>query len=591
MPRKTTKRKAKEPTAYELGEAINAILEIPELAEALSGADLDLYLEDRGWSGGARGDASLMDDPTRRSRLVKMSRLMWQKDPLAKQAVRLWTDYAFGGEGMTITTKEQELAQSAKQTPMALSQPAAPADPSQGPPAAGPVNKDKPNPFSKEAAAVPPPVDDSPEPSGKSVKQGDVDGLMSSVKNSKIFSSRGQQRMSRKLLVDGDIFFAVFNPGGGDKTAVRTIDPLQMEAICDPDDDETVVCWMRTTANDKVLLYQDWAMTDDQLAEYDTLKSAAGKKVSVDDLEEDVVVYHLPFDEMKLWGNGLLFAGVNWTFQHRKFMEARVAIVQALSKYAWKGTVKGGQSTIDAVQARLQSTLTTTGAASIEKNPKPAAGSTWLQNSGIDLQPTSRTTGAGDSKGDGDQLKLMFCAATGIFLHYFGDPSTGNLATATAMELPMLKQFAGYQKLWKDAWKDVVGICLGFKPDEDKPDFDVNLPAIIEKDLNRLAQAMTSVAAIFPEIKVPEVLRTLLFAMGIDDVDQVMETIAAKRDQMDANVMAGLNPDGSEKPVPVIGVDPKTGKPAPPSAPPTAAAMKESNDRLAAAMIALTEKL
>jgi hypothetical protein len=42
--------------------------------------------------------------------------------------------------------------------------------------------------------------------------------------------------------------------------------------------------------------------------------------------------------------------------------------------------------------------------------------------------------------------RLMVSAATGIPIHWLGDPSTGNLATATAMELAQLKDFTGWQQ-------------------------------------------------------------------------------------------------------------------------------------------------
>jgi hypothetical protein len=167
-------------------------------------------------------------------------------------------------------------------------------------------------------------------------------------------------------------------------------------------------------------------------------------------------------------------------------MEARVAITQALSKYAYKLSVKGGQRTVDAVKDKLQSTYAKNAANSVERNPQTAPGGTWVQNDALDLAAVPKATGAGDSEKDGNQLKLMVCAGTGIMLHYFGDPSTGNLATATAMELPMLKMFDSYQESWKDAWCDIFSIVLDEDPD-DAADINemvtVELPPILADDL------------------------------------------------------------------------------------------------------------
>jgi hypothetical protein len=212
-------------------------------------------------------------------------------------------------------------------------------------------------------------------------------------------------------------------------------------------------------------------------------------------------------------------------------MEARVAITQALSKFAHKITMKGGQALLDQMKNRLKSSHVDTGGTTLEKNPQPAPGSTWLQNAGLDLQPTSRATGAGDAKQDADGLKLMVCAATNIMLHYFGDPSTGNLATATAMELPMLKSFTGYQRLWTDAIRDIFTIVLDEQADAEQKTIDIDLPPILKDDLRNLGQAVAAIAAIWPEIAVDDVLQAMVVALGINNVEEVMDSIRAQRKQ------------------------------------------------------------
>jgi hypothetical protein len=252
-------------------------------------------------------------------------------------------------------------------------------------------------------------------------------------------------------------------------------------------------------------------------------------------------MYHLAFDAIERRGNGLLTCCSDWSREHRRFMAARVAIIQSLSKFAWAGQVKGGQNQVNALRAELESTFAQSGlSGGTEHQPAHAPGSTFVSNEGVKMTPMPRATGAGDGKTDADQLKLMVSAGTGIFLHYFGDPSTGNLATATAMELPMLKQFASYQQFWKDAWRDIFAIVLEEDPTKPPVPITISMPSIIEDDLAPLAQFLTAVTQVFPEAAVPALLKQCLESANIADLDDVMDEIAANKDVMDAQAKTDM---------------------------------------------------
>jgi len=69
------------------------------LQEATQSVEQELDIEDQGWIRlGATGGQII--SPNERINNVKNSRLYYTKDPLARQAIRLWTDYTFG-TGMT----------------------------------------------------------------------------------------------------------------------------------------------------------------------------------------------------------------------------------------------------------------------------------------------------------------------------------------------------------------------------------------------------------------------------------------------------------------------------------------------------------
>ena len=459
-----------------------------KLNEAFTQADIELALDDRGWLVGGKRMAGELD-PLSRQVQVNRSRYYWLRDPLAKQAVRLWTDYAFGSEAVT---------------------------------------------WSCEDTAV----------------QDKLDKFMHDRRNRRITSRFGMRRMSQRLLIDGEIFFALFADG-----TIRFFDCLQLkDIITDPDDEDTVIAYKRETSGQfntspKTLYYQPWDFDAEKGLE---LKDQAAGKTF--EFEKDVVVYHLAFDAFEKRGTTLLSACSDWSREHRRFMIARVAITQALARFAFKGQVKGGQKVMDSIRSKMESTYAQQGlSGGVEHQPPNAPGGTWLQNEGVNLEAMPRVTGAAEAKTDADGLKLMVSAGTGIMLHYFGDPSTGNLATATAMELPMLKMFGAYQQLWKDAWRDIFSIVLEEDP-EDQDEIAINLPEILEADLQKVGTFMTALTGSFPEAKVPAVLREYLVALGVQNLDDVMEAIADQKEENDAKaadlLSKGVMTDKTGKPVP-----------------------------------------
>ena len=339
---------------------VDGLMEAPEIREAaLSRADIELALEDANWI--RLGKSAEMDTISRRA-VVERARLYWHRDPLAKQAVRLWTDYSVS-TGMSFRAKDEK-AQTLLET------------------------------FYKHR------------------------------KNRKLLGPEGQRKSSHKLLIDGEVFFTFFK---GDPPLLRRIDPLQIsKIITHPEDEETPIYYQRDFAIDTggqvTRFYRDWALEKEEEDEVaGKVKNANGQAVDAEKVEQDVVLYHVPLDPLGNRGNSLLTPALDWLREHRRFMQARVAITQALARFVMKAKVKGGPATLEAARKTLASALTQ--GSDTETNPPAAAGSTWFENQGMDLSAITRKSGAGEARNDSDMFKLMISAGVNIMLHYFGDPS------------------------------------------------------------------------------------------------------------------------------------------------------------------------
>jgi hypothetical protein len=478
--KRTTKTSEAGGARFTEDQFVSFVLSRPELRESLgfgdgSLADVILDAEDVGWIGSRTCLNHLDMLPTHRKHVVNLCRQFYQRDPLAKQAVRLWTDYAVGtGITYKATGADGKTADTATQ------------------------------------------------------KQ--LDRFWKYHRNRNFTSSRGQQELSKKLLMDGELFFAIFT--GGDVPVIRTIDCLQIEdIICDPEDEQEVLCYKRIDRSSppKTTYYKDWAADPDMLAKARDPDDKRRKIVT----EDNVVIYHLPFDKLGKRGNSLLSCVVGWSNAHKTFMEKRVSIIASLARFAWNANIKGGQAAIEDFKKDFNSSLSGS-SRTRERNPNNASGGIIAHNQGVDLTPMPRATGAGDAKSDGDQLKLMFFAGVNFPQHYFGDASNANLATATAMELPVLKVLTGYQEFWKDGWRDLMTIVLGEDIDSEPATIQIALPAMLQDDLGKLGIFLEGLHGVFPEIAVPEILQLCLVAIGVPDVAEAMKSIEARKAELSA---------------------------------------------------------
>lgn len=412
------------------------------LREATQTVEDQLRLEDEGWINLSGTTGDVIPDAARITNL-KLSRLYSTKDPLGKQSIRLWTDYTFG-PGLEWDTEDDK---------------------------------------------------------AKKV----LEAFWNSPDNKAVLSARGQRKSSDKLLVDGDIFFALFLGSGGE-VKIRWIDPLEItQIITNPDDKEDIKYYKR-----------DWADTLGVLHTEIYRDSTNLKDDAVGEIRktEDALIYYLNYNTTSQRGNPLLLPALDWIRQYRRFLASRVAVMLALARFAWRSKVKGGQAAVDAIKAKTH-------------EQEIAAGSQLVENLGVDTTPIKTESGAAAAYRDGKMLLHQVCAAVGIPEHYFGDMATGNLATAKTAELPLMKMFQSYQAVWEDTYKDINDIVLAHnKVPEDKWYVDIDLPAIAPADVAQAATALVQILQVMPELAdADDVKQIALMTLGVNDPAEVIEQL------------------------------------------------------------------
>lgn len=364
-----------------------------------------------------------------------------------------------------------------------------------------------------------------------------------------VLSPAGQRKSSDRCLTDGEIFFAVFVDAKKD-ARIRRIDPLEITAfITDPDDAEDVKFYQRSWTNAQgqpdVAYYRSATNLKNEPA-----KGGDGKLVRSTGVAEDGVVFHMAINSIGQRGNSLLLPALEWIRLHRRFLVSRAAIMLALARFAWKGKVKGGQAAVDSLRNALH-------------DDSPKAGSVWVENEGVDLAPYSPGSQAMNAYNDARMLKLQVFAAVGWPEQYFGDLRTGNLATATSVELPVQKMCEMYQDSWASRYDEINRYVLAMSNiSEDKWQADIDFPAISSEDAGTLATSIEKMVLAFPGFaENRDVMQQGLLVCGVDEVTRVLDELigtgnATTESAVDirkikalirlAEIVKELQPDASE---------------------------------------------
>jgi hypothetical protein len=146
---------------------------------------------------------------------------------------------------------------------------------------------------------------------------------------------------------------------------------------------------------------------------------------------------------------------IRWFTAYNDFMKARVDMAQAAAAFIMKRTAKGSPEQLAKLAAKSvsrQADLPVDPDVGVGMaGPKPA--SILTENESLVHENMRLDSGAGNATQDGQMLRSQISAATHFPQHYLGDAGSANLATATSMELPVLKHIEGRQEVWEGVFR------------------------------------------------------------------------------------------------------------------------------------------
>ena len=285
-------------------------------------------------------------------------------------------------------------------------------------------------------------------------------------RNSMELGHVGLAQKEQSAQTDGQLLFGLATKGA--QVDLHMIDPLEiLDVVTDPDDTSRDWYYRRQWNRaefDPVTGIQNYEMKE---AWYPSAELAmnppAGKSMMI---QGKPVNWEMPIIRVKLgcppkwrWGIPPLYASIDWARAYKDFLEDWATVQRTLARFALMVETKGGPGAIAAYEALLSTTFGNASGTQIERNPPPTVGSAHV--AGPDNKISAfKSAGAQVAPEQARRLMLMVAAAQGMPETFYGDASTGSLATAVSLDRPTELKFREIQQRWTDTLNRVLEYVL-----------------------------------------------------------------------------------------------------------------------------------
>ncbi len=319
-----------------------------------------------------------------------------------------------------------------------------------------------------------------------------------------VFSMPRQRELSASLLVDGCLMLACVEPDGARPALIRPLDTLEFpRVITHPDDDSKVLYYERKFARRRLNLMNPGDIAQSQVitryymdidndredAEYDDPyfeELSQNGLLAVDAMGRPIKVLRVKIKGLRAsdFGSSMMYKIMGWELLAERVVEDQAVVSAATAGLMNKLKIKGGSEAVSRIKAQLGASGTRPGVAA------PNPGDINVMNEAVQLAVQRAGTGASDAY-QNTRLMLQRVAAGGnTAMHYFGDPENANLATASSMELPIMKHYRNYQAVWVYVYSRLARFALG----KDDAKVHVNVPSMLASEISTLVAALAVAA-------------------------------------------------------------------------------------------------
>jgi hypothetical protein len=364
----------------------------------------------------------------------------------------------------------------------------------------------------------------------------------------------GLAEKEKDIQTDGMLYFGLPTDNKG-VVKVIMVDPLEiMDVLTDPDDTSKPLYFLRQWNRNVIDFSSGIQRAEWMQAWYPALETVQNPPpVKPPKIGSYPVNWNMPLLRIKIgsptkwrWGVPPVYAAIDWARAYKDALEDYATVRRTLARFAMMVETKGGPGAIAAYNALFSSTFADADGTQIERNPPPVVGSVHTSGPGNQIS-AFKSAGAQANPEETRRLLLMACASAGMPETFFGDASTGSLATAVSLDRPTELKFTAIQRRWKHILKrilqyvlDVSTNSVGGKMKEARKmnpapqpiAIKVVFPTVVEHEIQPMIQAITEIASLGGRNGIAAgivdrrtICDLLLAEIGFEDRDKLLEDI------------------------------------------------------------------
>lgn len=468
-------------------------------------ADLELAIEDQGWTRYGSGSLTALDfSRAGLGRLIRLARMMYLKNPLIRRAVDVTGFYTWA-KGVNIS---------------------------------------------------------SPNEIVNEILQAFLDDPANKAELTSIIALLDKDH---ELGTAANLFFVLFGDPVTGAVRVRTIAFEEVsDIITNPEDSAENWYYKREWDEQRFNLLKGAYDPAHRIAYYPDVRlpreriapGIGGKPVY-----RDQPVYHVKIGGLGKMKFGVpeIYSAMDWARAAVEDLEDYAIIRKSLAKFSHLMTIAaGGKKQTAAARKRLDTTVGGGGAISnaAETNPPGPAGQVFIAGEGVAFSPINTRMASPDPDG-GRRLVLMMASGAGLPETFFGDADVGNHATAATLDRPTELRFLAHQKVWVEILLTITRYALDYMlkvgvedlpaeqiedrygnlrwqlpddPKTGKPEvlhIDVTFPDLLERSVTErigaIVDAVTLKGHTVQPVLSPKLLsRLVLDALNEDDIDEIL---------------------------------------------------------------------
>jgi hypothetical protein len=324
-------------------------------------------------------------------------------------------------------------------------------------------------------------------------------------------------QLETSIQTDGALYFGCETlPDGTVK--LNMIEPLEMMDIICRENDKSIPRyfyrqWTAETFDPVkgkgIESKKVWYPALEEVMNEDPKRGPIPKTIQDAPVNDNMPILRVKVGSPRFWRWGLppIYACIDWARAYKDFLEDWATVQRALARFALMVETKGGPGAIAAYNALFNTTFADSNATQIEKNPPPNVASAHISGPGNQIQPF-KTANAQTSPEQARRVLLMHCAGAGMPETFFGDASTGSLATAISLDRPTELKFTEIQRRWTSTITMLLAYMLfvakatpksklrearAKNPAPQPTEVYIKFPNVVEHDILQMIQAIVDI--------------------------------------------------------------------------------------------------